>query len=79
MLKSVGVVDVQVGPKGQVLDIVWTRAPRQAEVRQEIERMIITAGPFPAPVKLRKVTYTETWLWLNTGHFQLDTLTEGQN
>jgi len=25
-----------------------------------------------------KVTYTETWLWDKSGHFQLDTLTEGQ-
>jgi hypothetical protein len=25
-----------------------------------------------------KVTYTDTWLWHSSGHFQLDTLTEGQ-
>jgi len=26
-----------------------------------------------------KVTYTDTWLWDKSGHFQLDTLTEGQH
>jgi hypothetical protein len=30
-------------------------------------------------VNLRKVTYTETWLWHKDGQFQLDTLTEGQD
>ncbi len=78
LLKSVSVVEVLVGPGGQVLDITWSRPPRLAEVRQEIESMILKAGPFPAPLKLRKVTYTETWLWHASGLFQLDTLTEGQ-
>ncbi len=78
MLKSVGVVDVVIGPKGQVLNINWWRAPRHADVTKEIENLILSAGPYPAPVKLRKVTYTETWLWHDSGHFQLDTLTEGQ-
>jgi hypothetical protein len=25
-----------------------------------------------------RVVYTDTWLWDKSGHFQLDTLTEGQ-
>jgi hypothetical protein len=25
------------------------------------------------------VTYTDTWLWHQSGRFQLDTLTEGQD
>ena len=79
LLKSVGVVEVVIGPKGQVLNINWWRAPRHAEVTREIENLILNAGPYPAPVKLRKVTYTETWLWHDSGRFQLDTLTEGQN
>ncbi len=78
LLKSVGVVDVVIGPKGQVLKITWWRAPRHADVTQEIENLILSAGPYPAPVKLRNVTYTETWLWHDSGRFQLDTLTEGQ-
>ena len=78
LLKAVGVVDVVVGPKGQVLKITWWRAPRHADVTQEIENLILSAGPYPAPIKLRNVTYTETWLWHDSGRFQLDTLTEGQ-
>ena len=78
LLKAVGVVDVVVGPKGQVLKITWWRAPRHADVTQEIENLILSAGPYPAPVKLRNVTYTETWLWHDSGRFQLATLTEGQ-
>ena len=79
LLKSVGVVEVVIGPKGQVLNINWWRAPRHADVTREIETLILRAGPYPVPVKLRKVTYTETWLWHDSGRFQLDTLTEGQN
>jgi protein TonB len=80
MLKAVGVIDVVVGPNGQVLELIWARPPRHVpEVMRDIETMIRRAGPFPAPVNLRKVTYTETWLWHKGGQFQLDTLTEGQN
>jgi hypothetical protein len=79
MLKGVGVVDVVIGAKGQVVDIRWIRAPKQApELSMEIENLIRFAGPFPAPVHLHQVTYTETWLWHISGKFQLDTLTEGQ-
>ena len=80
MLKAVGVIDVVVGPNGQVLELIWARPPRHVpEVMRDIEAMIRQAGPFPAPVNLRRVTYTETWLWHKSGQFQLDTLTEGQN
>lgn len=79
MLKAVGVIDVVVGPNGQVLEMIWSRAPRHVpDVMRDIETMIRQAGPYPAPVNLRKVTYTETWLWHKSGQFQLDTLTEGQ-
>ena len=79
MLKGIGVVDVVIGATGQVVDIRWIRAPKHApELSLEIENLIRIAGPFPAPVHLRQVTYTETWLWHISGKFQLDTLTEGQ-
>ena len=52
-----------------------TSAP---EVIAEIERTVRRASPFPAPTRLGKVIYTETWLWDKSGQFQLDTLTEGQ-
>jgi protein TonB len=45
----------------------------------EIERTIKAASPFPAPVRMGKVVYTDTWLCHKSGKFQLDTLTEGQN
>ena len=45
----------------------------------EIERTARAAAPYPVPERLGKVTYTDTWLWDKSGHFQLDTLTEGQN
>ncbi len=79
MLKAIGVVDVLIGPQGQVLDIHWVRPPRQGPgLIADIENMIRRAAPYPAPVNLRKLIYTETWLWHASGRFQLDTLSEGQ-
>ena len=48
-------------------------------VRVVNERTVRAAAPFPAPTRMGKVTYTDTWLWDKSGHFQLDTLTEGQH
>ena len=79
MLKAIGVVDVLIGPQGQVLNIQWIRPPRQGPgLIADIENMIRRAAPYPAPVNLRKLIYTETWLWDESGRFQLDTLSEGQ-
>jgi hypothetical protein len=44
----------------------------------EIERTVRKAAPFPAPVRLGKASYIETWLWDASGSFQLHTLSEGQ-
>ena len=80
MLKAVGVIEVSVNSQGQVDEIVWLRAPRHVpEVMREIERTVRAAAPFPAPARLGKVVYTDTWLWHASGKFQLDTLTEGQD
>lgn len=80
LLYAVGVLDVDVDARGQVLTTNWVRAPRHApEVMAEIERLVRQAAPFPAPVRLGRVTYTDTWLWHKSGRFQLDTLTEGQS
>ena len=79
MLKAVGVVEVAVDSRGQVEDIVWLRAPRHVpEVMREIETALRQAAPYPAPVHMKHVKYTDTWLWHASGRFQLDTLTEGQ-
>ena len=79
LLYAVGVLQVDIDRQGYVTDIRWMRAPTQApEVMAEIERTVRRAAPFPAPVRMGKVTYTDTWLWHKSGRFQLDTLTEGQ-
>lgn len=78
-LYAIGVLEVNIDRAGRVTGLHWLRAPRHApEVTAEIERTVRAAAPFPVPARMGKVTYTETWLWDKSGHFQLDTLTEGQ-
>jgi len=79
LLYAVGVLQVEIDGLGNVTGLHWMRAPSQApEVMADIERSVRSAAPFPAPVKMGRVTYTDTWLWHKSGRFQLDTLTEGQ-
>lgn len=79
VLYAVGTLEVNLDAGGKVLSMHWLRAPGHApEVIAEIERTVLAASPFPAATKLGKVTWTDTWLWDEGGHFQLDTLTEGQ-
>ena len=79
LLKAVGVMDVVVDRRGHVLRVEWRRAPKHApDVIKEIERTVMAAAPYPAPIHLGQATYTDTWLWDKSGRFQLDTLTEGQ-
>jgi len=79
ILYAVGTLQVNLDTNGKVLSMHWMRAPKHApEVIAEIERTVLAASPFPAATQLGKVTWTDTWLWDKGGHFQLDTLTEGQ-
>jgi protein TonB len=79
LMHAVGVLQVDIDNLGQVRRLNWMRAPSHApDVVLEIERTVKAAAPFPAPVRMGSVTYTEVWLWDKSGHFQLDTLTEGQ-
>ena len=79
-LYAIGVLNVEIDRSGRVSRLVWLRPPRHApEVIAEIERTVRAASPFPAPLRLGKVVYTDTWLWHKSGRFQLDTLTEGQD
>ena len=79
LLYAIGVLNVEIDKTGRVMRLDWMRAPKHApEVIAEIERTIRSASPFPAPTRLGKVVYTDTWLWHVSGKFQLDTLTEGQ-
>jgi periplasmic protein TonB len=80
MLYAIGVLQVEVDGRGNVGRLSWMRAPNHApEVVAEIERTVRAASPFPAPARMGKVVYTDTWLWDRSGRFQLDTLTEGQD
>ena len=80
LLYAVGVLQVEVDDHGNVRNLNWMRAPKHApEVIAEIEKTVRSAAPFPAPARMGKVVYTDTWLWHKSGRFQLDTLTEGQD
>ena len=80
LLYAIGVLQVEVDGKGNVRNLNWMRAPKHApEVIAEIERTVRAAAPYPAPARMGKVVYTDTWLWHKSGRFQLDTLTEGQD
>jgi hypothetical protein len=80
LLYAVGVLEVDIDGMGNVTSTRWLRAPSHApEVMAEISRTVRAASPFPAPTRMGRVTYTDVWLWDQSGRFQLDTLTEGQN
>jgi len=78
-LYAIAVLQVEVDSLGQLTALNWLRPPLHApEVVLEIERTVRQAAPFPAPVKMGRASYIETWLWDASGRFQLHTLTEGQ-
>ena len=80
MLYAIGTLNVDLDAMGRVTALRWMRAPKHApEVVAEIERTVRAAAPYPVPLRLGRVTYTDTWLWDKSGNFQLDTLTEGQD
>jgi periplasmic protein TonB len=80
LLYAIGVLQVEVDSQGYVKNLNWMRAPKHApEVMAQIEKTVRDAAPFPAPARMGKVVYTDTWLWHKSGRFQLDTLTEGQD
>jgi len=79
LMYAIGVLQVDIDRRGEVIKLGWMRAPTHApEVVAEIERTVRQAAPYPIPTRLGRVTYTDTWLWDKSGRFQLDTLTEGQ-
>ena len=79
LLQAVGVLDIEIGQAGEVRSLRWLRAPTHVpDVMRQIEQMIHHAAPYPAPLHLSSVTYTDTWLWHQSGRFQLHTLSEGQ-
>ncbi|MFC5496964.1 hypothetical protein ACFPOE_05420 [Caenimonas terrae] len=80
LLYAIGTLQVDLDARGQVHGMHWMRKPSHApEVVAEIERTVRAAAPYPAPARMGKVVWTDTWLWHKSGQFQLDTLTEGQD
>ena len=78
LLQGVGTMQLHIGRRGEVLAMNWMRPPSHPGAKAEIERTVMAAAPYPAPIRLGGVVYTDTWLWDKSGRFQLDTLTEGQ-
>jgi hypothetical protein len=73
MLEAVGVLNVNIDRHGSVKSVQWMRAPRHVpQVMQQIERMVKAAAPYPVPQHMSQVTYTDVWLWHQSGKFQLD-------
>jgi protein TonB len=80
LLYAIGTLQVDLDGQGRVRSMSWMRRPSHApEVVAEIERTVRAASPYPAPARMGKVVWTDTWLWHKSGRFQLDTLTEGQD
>jgi periplasmic protein TonB len=78
LLYGIAIIETTIGPQGEVQDVRVVRQPAAAEVTPWAVNMIKAAAPFPAPAKMGSVTYSDIWLVSKNGHFQLDTLTEGQ-
>jgi len=78
-LYAIAVLRTDIDAAGRIRRLHWLREPGHApEVTAEIEQLLHAAAPFPAAAQLGAVSYTETWLWDESGRFQLQTLTEGQ-
>jgi protein TonB len=78
LLQGVGTMQLELDHRGQIVTMNWMRPPSHPGAKAEIERTIQEAAPYPAPVRMGRVYYVDTWLWDKSGQFQLDTLTEGQ-
>ena len=79
MLYAIGSLELYLDAQGNIQGLNWLREPSHApEVVQQIEDLVYAAAPFPAAPHLPETIYTDTWLWDESGRFQLHTLTEGQ-
>ena len=79
LLMAVAVLEVDVDTMGDIAAIRWVRGPTNLpSVIADIEALVKASAPYPAPLKMPGVIYTEVWLYDKSGLFQLDTLTEGQ-
>ena len=54
LLEAVGVLNVDIGKKGEVKAVNWMRAPKHVpQVMAEIERMVKSAAPYPVQMCIR--------------------------
>ncbi len=80
LIHAIGVIEFTINEDGSLEKINWVRAPTHAPVAMAaIERMIKDASPYPAPTKLGKISYMETWLYDRSSRWQIDILSEGQH
>ncbi len=77
-LPAIGFVEVSLDSRGNVTKISWSRRPSDEDFIPVTERLIRAASPFPVAANLGAHVYSDTWLWDESGKFQLHTLTEGQ-
>lgn len=81
LLYGVMMVETELDPQGNVVDVSVIRRPAADEVGPWVVAMIKKASPFPAPAKLAasgNVKFVETYFVDKSGLFQTHTLTEGQ-
>jgi periplasmic protein TonB len=81
LLYGVMMVEVELDPQGNVVDVGVIRKPAADEVAPWVIAMIKRASPFPAPTRLAasgNVKFMETYFVDKSGLFQTHTLTEGQ-
>ena len=79
LIASVAVFEVHIDSLGEFVTSRWVRAPwHRPDIMADIERIAKQAAPYPAPIHMPGVVYTDVWLYDKSGLFQLATLTEGQ-
>ena len=79
LIASVAVFELHIDSLGEVVKVNWVRGPwHRPDIMADIEQLARGAAPYPAPVAMAGVVYTDVWLYDQTGLFQLATLTEGQ-
>lgn len=80
LLQAIGVMEITVDNRGQITNIHWLRKPNHVPaVAKQMETLARGASPYPAPAAQFETVFTETWLWHESGKFQLRSLTEGQS
>ena len=79
LLYAIAVLQLDIDGNGRITQLHWLRKPAHApEAVAAIEQIARAAAPYPIPSGQTPVRYTDTWLWEESGKFQLDTLSEGQ-